>query len=380
VLGLGDVRLEESSGEKPAPASPPPFALEVDLKSPFTDATRIEVPQAQAEPVANEGAVTPPPVADTEPDLALLALTAPSASDTATPEASETAPEPSKADRPHTLALHDADSDVSDTPSHEAITQVHPSNAAATTIDDVTRVDLYSPLASAAALAQPEVALDAAPLAGHPSTPPAWFDEPSTIGSVSSLPPTTRRKRRSNFGWGVTLLALGGLALAALFLLDFHEPAERVAASVDAERNAPAASSAAAAVLASVASVLQPTPAATPTSVDPKPTAAPEASHEAAPAASTTEHISPDPRPLPEPPDASKLPEDSAYLLVRSEVDANVFVHGVVMGKTNQWLESRCGFRFLRLGTVPGQWLSEGKPVKLGCRKPNEVELAPYPR
>jgi hypothetical protein len=46
-------------------------------------------------------------------------------------------------------------------------------------------------------------------------------------------------------------------------------------------------------------------------------------------------------------------------------------------GGTNAWLETKCGPRFIRLGSAPGKWLSEGVPSKLQCRAANRVELEP---
>jgi hypothetical protein len=54
---------------------------------------------------------------------------------------------------------------------------------------------------------------------------------------------------------------------------------------------------------------------------------------------------------------------------------AFVFVHGVQYGTTNQWLRTKCGHRFVRLGTAPGSWLSEGLPTKIRCRAANVLEL-----
>lgn len=74
-------------------------------------------------------------------------------------------------------------------------------------------------------------------------------------------------------------------------------------------------------------------------------------------------------RPESAPPDAGTLAEDECWLRVTSDADATVFVHGIDVGRTNQWLRSRCGFRFIRLGAAPGQWLSEGTPHRLPCRE-----------
>jgi hypothetical protein len=80
----------------------------------------------------------------------------------------------------------------------------------------------------------------------------------------------------------------------------------------------------------------------------------------------------------PSPPDVDQLPEDTAYLFVSSPLrEALVFVHGVQYGTTNQWLRTKCGLRFVRLGSAPGQWLSPGLPSRLRCRATNFIELTP---
>jgi hypothetical protein len=76
-------------------------------------------------------------------------------------------------------------------------------------------------------------------------------------------------------------------------------------------------------------------------------------------------------------PDVATLAEDECWLLVEAHLDAAVFVHGIDLGRTNQWLRSRCGFRFIRLGAAPGQWLSEGTPHRLPCRQAVTIEIEP---
>lgn len=76
-------------------------------------------------------------------------------------------------------------------------------------------------------------------------------------------------------------------------------------------------------------------------------------------------------------PDPKTLAEDESWLRVQASVDAAVFVHGIDLGRTNQWLRSRCGFRFIRLGAAPGQWLSEGTPHRLPCQRALTIRVEP---
>jgi DNA-binding response OmpR family regulator len=84
------------------------------------------------------------------------------------------------------------------------------------------------------------------------------------------------------------------------------------------------------------------------------------------------------------PDDANTLPENMAYIYIASPLkQALVFVHGVPYGATNQWLRTKCGLRFVRLGTAPGRWLSPGVPSRVRCRAGNVIEIAgdnPAPR
>ncbi|MEN9581233.1 MAG: hypothetical protein RJA70_4242, partial [Pseudomonadota bacterium] len=81
---------------------------------------------------------------------------------------------------------------------------------------------------------------------------------------------------------------------------------------------------------------------------------------------------------IPSPPTPpADLSTESAYLYVQSSSGAKVFVHGVEAGNTNEWVETKCGARFIRLGRAPGQWSSKGLPHKLKCRAANEIRLDP---
>jgi hypothetical protein len=62
-------------------------------------------------------------------------------------------------------------------------------------------------------------------------------------------------------------------------------------------------------------------------------------------------------------------------LYVESPLDTHVFVHGVDVGATNTTVISRCGAKFVRLGSAPGEWQSEGVPLKIKCGETTRVKM-----
>jgi hypothetical protein len=92
-------------------------------------------------------------------------------------------------------------------------------------------------------------------------------------------------------------------------------------------------------------------------------------------AAAAPVESAPPQKPTPALPDRGELADDECWLLVQANVDARVFVHGIDLGRTGQWLKSRCGMRFIRLGSAPGQWLSEGVPQRLVCGDVTTLEV-----
>lgn len=87
-------------------------------------------------------------------------------------------------------------------------------------------------------------------------------------------------------------------------------------------------------------------------------------------------------KPTPEEPSGppgppERLPSDAAYLYVESLGTSRVFVHGLESGETNAWLETKCGTRFIRLGSAPGSWSSKGLPYKLKCQSANRLKIDP---
>jgi hypothetical protein len=77
------------------------------------------------------------------------------------------------------------------------------------------------------------------------------------------------------------------------------------------------------------------------------------------------------------PPDAETLPGRQGYLFVESTLDTEVFVHGRANGKTNRWLVSTCGPRFIRLGVALGQWQTEGVVNIVKCQSATHMSLDP---
>jgi hypothetical protein len=76
--------------------------------------------------------------------------------------------------------------------------------------------------------------------------------------------------------------------------------------------------------------------------------------------------------------DVSKLLSYEGYLLVRSDADAEVFVNGVNLGRTNAPLVSRCFQKFVRLRDQASErWLTEGAAVSIACMEMTEVRIDP---
>ncbi|MBX3181580.1 MAG: hypothetical protein KIT72_13085 [Polyangiaceae bacterium] len=71
-----------------------------------------------------------------------------------------------------------------------------------------------------------------------------------------------------------------------------------------------------------------------------------------------------------------------AYLYVRSNAKADVWVQGVKIGQTNELIKLACtdGHRFTRLGRDPGPaWISETVFPKIPCGQLTVVDLSPRP-
>lgn len=76
-------------------------------------------------------------------------------------------------------------------------------------------------------------------------------------------------------------------------------------------------------------------------------------------------------------PDPSELAGHLGYLYVTSSADTQVFVQGKLAGKTNSYLQVFCGRKYLRLGSEPGHWQSDGVTFKVGCQSISRVAIEP---
>jgi len=71
----------------------------------------------------------------------------------------------------------------------------------------------------------------------------------------------------------------------------------------------------------------------------------------------------------------ASLEHGAGFLYVASPLATNVYVYGNLLGPTNQRLVSKCGPRFLRLGTAPGAWQGEGFVQIVKCGGFTRVEM-----
>jgi hypothetical protein len=98
--------------------------------------------------------------------------------------------------------------------------------------------------------------------------------------------------------------------------------------------------------------------------------------HEAqSPPAPSAQAAEPPAAPEGAPASDEEIPPGMAQLFVASGLDTNVFVHGKMVGKTNTVLLSYCGTRFVRLGTAPGDWQTDGTVLKIKCGERNDLDL-----
>jgi hypothetical protein len=70
------------------------------------------------------------------------------------------------------------------------------------------------------------------------------------------------------------------------------------------------------------------------------------------------------------------LQKGYALLYVASPLQTNVYVYGLLAGKTNERITTKCGPRFIRLGSAPGVWQGEGLVQIAKCGELTRVELS----
>jgi CheY-like chemotaxis protein len=77
--------------------------------------------------------------------------------------------------------------------------------------------------------------------------------------------------------------------------------------------------------------------------------------------------------------DGSELSWDQGFLVVRSTSTADVYATGFKLGATNKKNKSKCGLKFVRLGTGsdPPKWLTKGKTVDVKCQATTSIDLEP---
>lgn len=190
-----------------------------------------------------------------------------------------------------------------------------------------------------------------------------------------------------------TLAAIGVAGLAAavvigggIFIAERGEPSRPAASAAIAPIPAVAAppSLAPTGHAPSPSAVTPPASAVPPASSDAAPIAAANAAPSATQAASaaTAKAVASAPAaaasPLAAPLPPASLPPQLGYLAVRAHGEARVYVNGVDIGPTNQALETLCGLRYVRIGTVasggsPPTWFGAGQSVVIGCRAMTEL-------
>ncbi len=71
----------------------------------------------------------------------------------------------------------------------------------------------------------------------------------------------------------------------------------------------------------------------------------------------------------------SALGPGQGYLYVASPLSTNVYLYGILAGTTNQPIATKCGPRFIRLGTELGKWQTEGLVQIVKCGALTRVEM-----
>jgi hypothetical protein len=217
--------------------------------------------------------------------------------------------------------------------------------------------------------------------------------EPAPQGTVSQVPPSASNiepeaeiplpTARSNRSLWLVVIGLGAGALSFLAVPFIRN----LISQPPAPETPPPLATANATETATVASV-------PPSAVDP---AAPTSSSgsesptetnpaASAPVAAVSAEV-PASAPAPSaPPTSADEPDEAAlatlekgtgFLVVASSLQTNVYLYGILAGQTNQRLVSKCGPRFIRLGTSPGVWQTQGSVSVVKCGGFTRVQMNP---
>jgi len=270
-----------------------------------------------------------------------------------------------------------------------------------TLIGNPAPADLARDLDRARKAAQARAAADepapAAPVAVA-SAPAA----PDRTGETRPSEPAPRVPVRKS---GTPLLVWVGVAVVAGALAAVLVPSKRNAAGTEAPLpEHPAARAAAAGVGATVTipasaarePAADPAPSVARQEVPVSPSALPPSGSPPVGSGAPTSGEAPSPSasggPAPEhpaaaaPPSADDAASDEAavrslqkgyaLLYVASPLATNVYVYGLLAGKTNERITTKCGPRFIRLGTAAGAWQGEGVVQVAKCGTLTRIEMS----
>jgi hypothetical protein len=269
---------------------------------------------------------------------------------------------------------------------------VRPASVAALPSDDFD--DLPEPPAPPASAVRPPVASSSISV---PTAPPAASVTTSSA-RVGASPPRGEGRLRSSRShttiivlsvvlvvvWGIAgalYLRSRGVALPARLLpvgqpsataVHDAEPATQEALARSPEPSPSASTEGTASPTVEASSTADAASSSTPSAM---PSAAPSGEASATPSASSQV-------PVVDVPEASSTLEPTqAWLTVGSSLDANVYVNGELVGRTNRKANGRCGWKNVRLGVEPGPyWISKPLAVELPCAGSLTVSLEPDAR
>lgn len=408
---LPELRSTSGAFRLPLPSSRPPTPAEQAVAGSRSLAAAVELRPRMVPPARIE--VASEPVISDAPDSPVEAAKSSAADDAAQLEPHEIPtdeliseplqPRPARSGGT-VLGLGDIDLTAEAPPATHAVRAEAPRDSTEFLDSDLltTPTDL--------SVSQPIEALQPPPLVGddRPSAsdsptlpqidPEQSPSEPAPAVGSTQPPDNTERSSPARWGWlaAVLLTVAGALIFAVRMPKDAPTASQRYSPEATSltpagsGTNQPRTSSGAKEPAAAAVSELTPPADAieSPTSPTPEARSAPAVSSQpaafpseatpsvvtsaasTAPAGAAPKDASDTP-----PTDPATLPADQGYLLVKSAADARVFVHGIDAGPTNAWLRSKCGTRFIRLGSAPGEWVSRGIARRVRCRSSTQLEL-----